>query len=64
MGREGGEVAVPLRLTHETVGLLVGARRPSVTTALHSLAAQGSLTRVSAERWILHGVAPAPNASG
>src|SRR4051794_19291711 len=41
--REGGEVLVPLRLTHETLGLLVGARRPSVTTALRGLSAEGLL---------------------
>jgi hypothetical protein len=60
--REGEEVVVPLKLTHETLSLLVGARRPSVTTALSSLAADGSVTRVSVDRWILRGEAPAPAA--
>ena len=61
--REDDVVVVPLRLTHETLSLLVGARRPSVTTALSSLAADGSVTRVSVDRWILRGEPPAPRAS-
>lgn len=39
-------VHVRLRLTHEALGRLVGARRPSVTTALGVLAAEGRLERV------------------
>lgn len=58
--REGDRVIVPLRLTHETLSLLIGARRPSVTTALSSLAAEGSLTRSEEEGWILTGTPPAP----
>ena len=30
-------IVVPVRLTHETLGLMVGARRPSVTAAIRSL---------------------------
>lgn len=45
-GRVGpGGVLVPLGLTHETLALLVGARRPTVTTALGSLARNGQVTR-------------------
>lgn len=40
-------VHLRLKLTHEALGKLVGARRPSVTTALGSLAAAGVLERVS-----------------
>jgi hypothetical protein len=60
--REDDAVVIPLRLTHETLSLLVGARRPSVTTALSSLAADGSLTRESVDRWVLRGEPPAPRA--
>ncbi|MFL5844209.1 MAG: helix-turn-helix domain-containing protein [Solirubrobacteraceae bacterium] len=40
-------VHVRLKLTHEALGKLVGARRPSVTTALGALAEAGALERVS-----------------
>jgi CRP/FNR family transcriptional regulator, cyclic AMP receptor protein len=61
--RDHDRVVIPIRLTHETLGLLVGARRPSVTTALSQLAAEGSVTR-SPDGWILTGDPPAPgNAS-
>lgn len=39
-------VHVRLKLTHEALGKLVGARRPSVTTALGALADAGALERV------------------
>jgi CRP/FNR family transcriptional regulator, cyclic AMP receptor protein len=38
-------VVVGLRLTHETLGRLVGARRPTVTLALKQLAEGGLVTR-------------------
>jgi Mn-dependent DtxR family transcriptional regulator len=38
-------IVVPLRLTHETLGALVAARRPSVTSALGRLADAGLLRR-------------------
>jgi CRP/FNR family transcriptional regulator, cyclic AMP receptor protein len=47
-------VLVPLELTHETLGKLVGARRPSVTTALGQLGTRGLIER-SADGWLLHG---------
>jgi CRP/FNR family cyclic AMP-dependent transcriptional regulator len=37
---------VPLRLTHATLAQLVGAQRPSVTSALRSLEERGLLSRV------------------
>jgi hypothetical protein len=43
VGREG--VTITLPLTHELLAKLVGATRPSVTTALGHLAARGLLTR-------------------
>src|SRR3954452_7744478 len=40
-------VHVKLRLTHEALGKLVGARRPSVTTAIGALTAAGELERMA-----------------
>lgn len=50
---------VPIRLTHETLSLLVGARRPSVTTALGALADRSALERRENGEWVLHGSPPA-----
>jgi CRP/FNR family cyclic AMP-dependent transcriptional regulator len=47
-------VRLPLRLPHRTLATLVGARRPSVTTALSGLAREGLVERVD-EGWLLHG---------
>jgi CRP/FNR family transcriptional regulator, cyclic AMP receptor protein len=47
-------VRVPLSLTHETIGKLVGARRPSVTTALGVLTRRGLVERTDSG-WLLHG---------
>lgn len=38
-------VNIPLRLTHETLGRLVGAQRPTVTLALSALAEDGIVAR-------------------
>jgi CRP/FNR family cyclic AMP-dependent transcriptional regulator len=59
-------VTIPLRLTHEALGRLVGARRPTVTLALAELAESGAVTR-SSEGWLLQEssravLAPAPAA--
>jgi CRP-like cAMP-binding protein len=51
-------VSVPLRLTHETLGHVVGAQRPSVTTALNQLEAEGRLSRRDGGGWLLHGEPP------
>jgi CRP/FNR family transcriptional regulator, cyclic AMP receptor protein len=61
--REKGQVIVPLHLTHETLSLLVGARRPSVTTALSELSARGALVRSPDGGWILTGSPPAPGST-
>jgi hypothetical protein len=59
-GRVGTEgVIVPLKLTHRTLAQLVGAQRPSVTTALGVLADGGRVTRRDAGSWVLHGDPPA-----
>jgi CRP/FNR family transcriptional regulator, cyclic AMP receptor protein len=57
--RDRGAVVVPVRLTHETISLLVGARRPSVTTALGALTKRGALERREDGTWLLHGLPPA-----
>ncbi len=48
-------VVVPLALTHARLGRLVGAQRPSVTTALGELAARGLVRRREGGSWLLHG---------
>jgi CRP/FNR family transcriptional regulator, cyclic AMP receptor protein len=52
-----GGVRMPLALTHETLGALVGARRPTVTLALRKLTDEGALV-VQETGWLL--VAPPP----
>jgi CRP/FNR family cyclic AMP-dependent transcriptional regulator len=47
-------VRVPVGLPHRTLATLVGARRPSVTTALTRLARDGLVER-TADGWLLHG---------
>lgn len=59
-GRVGTEgVIVPLALTHRTLAQLVGAQRPSVTTALGALAEENRVTRRNDGSWLLHGEPPA-----
>ena len=54
-GRVGpGGVRLPLDMPHRTLATLVGARRPSVTTALTGLARDGLVERVR-DGWLLHG---------
>jgi CRP/FNR family transcriptional regulator, cyclic AMP receptor protein len=52
-----GGVRLPLALTHETLGALVGARRPTVTLALRKLSDDGGLVPQD-PGWLL--VAPPP----
>jgi hypothetical protein len=47
-------VRLPLNLPHRTLATLVGARRPSVTTAVTGLTRAGLIERVE-EGWLLHG---------
>ena len=51
-------VIVPLRLTHETLARLVGAQRPSVTTAIRQLEVEGRLRRTPDRLWLLRGAPP------
>jgi CRP/FNR family transcriptional regulator, cyclic AMP receptor protein len=46
-------VVVPFTLTHEMLGRLVGARRPSVTSALGVLAGEGTVHRLPEGHWLL-----------
>lgn len=49
---------VALALTHETLGLLAGARRPSVTAALGALERTGLVEVVPGVGWLLKGDPP------
>jgi CRP/FNR family transcriptional regulator, cyclic AMP receptor protein len=53
-----GGVLVSLRLSHRTLAGMIGARRPSVTTALGQLMARGELERRPDGEWLLRGGAP------
>jgi hypothetical protein len=51
-------ILVPLPLAHQRLADLVGAHRPSVTTAMGDLARAGSLSRRDDGAWVLHGAPP------
>ena len=58
-GRVSGQgVIVPLALTHRILGQLVGARRPTVSTALAELADRQELVRRPDGSWLLRGDPP------
>jgi hypothetical protein len=64
-GRVSGDgVIVPLALTHRILGQLVGARRPTVSTALGELAERGELVRRVDGSWVLRGSPPHASALG
>lgn len=50
-------VVVPVRLTHDMIGRLVGAHRPSVTTAFSELTRENRVTRLP-NGWLLRGDPP------
>jgi CRP-like cAMP-binding protein len=52
----GVQLSVPL--THELLARIVGARRPTVTSALRNLRADGLVTRGPGGSWLLHGEPP------
>ena len=63
LAERGGRVSpdgilLPLPLTHRLLACLVGARRPTVTTALKELTRQGLLSRRDDGAWLLRGSAP------
>lgn len=51
-------IRVPLPLSHQRLADLVGAHRPSVTTAMGELMRAGALSRESDGIWVLHGSPP------
>lgn len=51
-------IVVPVRLTHEDLGKLVGATRQSISLALGQLAERGALTRREPGSWLLELDAP------
>jgi hypothetical protein len=64
VAREG--IAIPLVLSHRLIGELIGARRPTVSTALTELAREGQLLRREDGTWLLTGepvAVPGPHPS-
>ena len=56
VGRDG--IVVDLPLSHQRLADLVGAHRPTVTSALGELSRAGSVTRRGSGEWLLHGAPP------
>jgi CRP/FNR family cyclic AMP-dependent transcriptional regulator len=55
-GRMTGDgVTLPMTLSHRMLGQLVGARRPTVSTALGELSRQGEIVRRDDGTWLLTG---------
>ncbi len=54
-----GGIRLPLALTHETLGAMVGARRPTVTLALRKLSQQGAIIHQDSG-WLLLEPPPEP----
>jgi len=53
-----GGVLVSLRLPHRTLAGMIGARRPSVTTALGQLISRGDIERRADGGWLLRAAPP------
>src|SRR3954453_14837304 len=51
-------VVVPIHLKHSVLGMLVGAQRPTVTTALKHLSEAGTVVRRADGSWLLTGEPP------
>jgi hypothetical protein len=56
MTKDGARISLPV--THSVLASVVGARRPSVTTALGRLQDQGMIERLPDGAWLLHGAPP------
>ncbi len=56
VGKDG--ILVDLPLSHQRLADLVGAHRPSVTSAVGELARSGALSRRESGEWVLHGAPP------
>jgi CRP/FNR family cyclic AMP-dependent transcriptional regulator len=52
-------IVLPMKLTHRVIARLVGARRPSVTTAVNALERKNLVERLDDGGWLLHGRPPA-----
>jgi CRP/FNR family cyclic AMP-dependent transcriptional regulator len=55
-------ISVPLKLSHRLIGALVGARRPTVSTALTQLSEENRVRRQRDGGWLLASEAAAPPA--
>jgi CRP/FNR family cyclic AMP-dependent transcriptional regulator len=53
-------IVVHLPLSHQRLADLVGAHRPSVTTAMGELLRSGEVSRRDSGHWVLHGGPPEP----
>jgi CRP/FNR family cyclic AMP-dependent transcriptional regulator len=51
-------IVVPLPLGHQRLADIVGAHRPSVTSALGTLTRRGAVSRRESGDWVLHGGPP------
>jgi CRP/FNR family transcriptional regulator, cyclic AMP receptor protein len=51
-------VVIPLKLSHQALATLIGAQRPTVSTALGQLRDRGLLERAPDGVWVLHGEPP------
>jgi hypothetical protein len=51
-------ILLPLALTHQVLGQLVGCQRASVTTALKAVSHSGLVDRLDDGSWLLHGEPP------
>ena len=60
---EDGKVVAPIKLTHDELSRLVGAQRPTVSSALMELSKGGKLERGD-DGWILSGEPPRPEFPG
>lgn len=56
MTPDGAKIRLPV--THGALASVVGARRPSVTTALGRLQTEGHIQRLGDGTWLLHGAPP------
>ena len=56
--RRGDEVVVPIPLTHGSIARLIGAQRPTVTSAIHELIQAGRIAPAGNGHWLLHGQPP------
>lgn len=52
-------IQIDIPLTHSLLALVVGARRPSVTSAVRELIDAGRIESQRGSRWLLHGEPPA-----